>query len=173
LAYDLAKQQPAGAAEKTAWVQLPAMPNSRRALAAGEWQGKLVAIGGIDEDGAISRESTIFDPATRQWSEGPTLPSGDLAGFGASAWNLDGRLYVSGLPGVLYRLSDDGKSWEEAARLKTPRFFHRLLPGHEPNTLLAVAGSAEDGHVANVEAIRVGARVGEKPDRAKEANEVD
>jgi N-acetylneuraminic acid mutarotase len=173
LAYDLAKPQPAEAAEKPAWAQLPAMPKSRRALAAGEWQGKLVAIGGIDEDGAVSRESTIFDPATGQWSESPELPAGDLAGFGASAWNLNGRLYVSGLPGVLYRLSEDGKSWEEAARLKTPRFFRRLLPGQEPNTLLAVAGSAEDGHVANVEAIRVGAGPGESPDRANEANEVD
>ena len=155
LMYDFAKPQAAGAPGGNAWQKLPAMPNSRRAVAAGEWQGKLVVIGGIDEDGAVSREATIFDPATGKWSDGPQLPEGDLAGFGASAWNLGGRLYVSGLPGVLYRLSEDGSKWEEAARLKTPRFFHRLLPGVEPNTLLAVAGSAEDGHVADVEELSV------------------
>jgi hypothetical protein len=151
LVYDLAKPP----AEQAVWGKLPAMPSSRRAVAAGEWRGKLVVIGGIDEEGAVSRESTIFDPATGKWADGPELPEGDLAGFGASAWNLDGRLYVSGLPGVLYRLSDDGTKWEEAARLKTPRFFHRIVPGEAPDTILAVAGSAEDGHVADIEVVRV------------------
>ena len=131
------------------------MPSSRRAVAAGQWQGKLVVIGGIDEDGAVSRETTFFDPATGAWSDGPQLPEGDLAGFGASAWNVDGNLYVSGLPGVLNRLSDDGTKWEEAARLTTPRFFHRLLAGPAPGTVLAVAGSAEDGHVADIEVLKV------------------
>jgi len=155
LAYDFAKPQAAGATANGAWQKLPAMPSSRRAVAAGEWKGKLVVIGGIDEDGAVSREATIFDPATGNWSEGPQLPEADMEGFGASAWNLNGKLYASGLPGVLHRLSEDATKWEEAARLKTPRFFHRLLPGSEPNTILAVAGSAEDGHVADVEVLNV------------------
>jgi hypothetical protein len=158
LAFDFAKPQVEDGPRRAggqAWEKLPAMPSSRRAVAAGEWRGKLVVIGGIDEDGAVSRDSTIFDPATSKWTDGPQLPEGDLAGFGASAWNVDGRLYVSGLPGVLYRMSDDGQKWEEAARLKTPRFFHRLLPGPKPGTILAVAGSAEDGHVADIEVLDV------------------
>jgi hypothetical protein len=113
-------------------------------------------MGGIDGDGAVLEDVSIFDPATGQWTNGPSLPAGDMAGFGASAWNLDGRLYVSGLPGVLYRLSDDGKEWQEAAKIATPRFFHRLMPGAKPNTILIIAGAAEDGHVADVEVLRVG-----------------
>jgi hypothetical protein len=137
------------------WEKLPPMSSSRRAVAAGEWRGKLVVIGGIDEDGAIRREATFFDPKSGQWSDGPELPEGDMAGFGASAWNLDGRLYMSSLPGVLYRLSEDGAKWEEAAQLDTPRFFHRLLPSTSPHTILAAAGSAMDGHVADVEVLKV------------------
>jgi hypothetical protein len=147
---DLAKSQ-----GERQWQKLPAMPSPRRAVGAGKWHGKLVVIGGIDEEGAVSREATIFDPAAGKWADGPQLPEGDLAGFGASAWNLEDRLYVSGLPGVLYRLSDDGTKWEEAARLKTPRFFHRLLPGSTAGTLIAVGGSADDGHVADVEVLDV------------------
>jgi hypothetical protein len=137
------------------WKKLPALPQRRRALAAGEWQGKLVAMGGIDEDGATSQRVDIFDPATGTWTEGPSLPEGDLAGFGASACTEDGTLYVSGLPGVLYRLSEDGQKWEVAARLKTPRFFHRLVAGRRPNSILAVGGAAEDGHVADIELIQI------------------
>jgi hypothetical protein len=151
LVYDLAKH----AAGQGAWEKLPPMASSRRAVAAGEWQGKLVVIGGIDEFGAILRETTFFDPMTGKWSDGPQIPEGDMAGFGASAWNVDGRLYMSSLPGVLFRLSEDGSKWEEATQLNTPRFFHRLLPGASPNTILAVAGSAMDGHVAEIEVLRV------------------
>jgi hypothetical protein len=136
------------------WRKL-AVPFQRRALAAGEWRGKLVAIGGIDEEGAVSEQVNLYDPATDKWSDGPKLPRDDLAGFGVSAWNLHGRLFVSGLPGVVYRLSDDGASWQPSARLKVGRFFHRLLPAGEANVLLAVAGSAADGHVAVIERVNL------------------
>jgi N-acetylneuraminic acid mutarotase len=137
------------------WKKLPPMPSSRRAVAAGEWQGKLVVMGGIDEDGAIQRAATIFDPATGKWSDGPQLPEGDMAGFGASAWNLDGRLYMSSLPGELYCLSEDGTKWEKAAELKMPRFFHRLLPATAPKSILAIGGSAVDGPVSEIEVLPV------------------
>lgn len=75
-----------------------------------------------------------------------------MAGFGASACNLDGDLYVSGLRGILYRLSDTGLAWEEAGRLKTPRFFHQLVPGPH-GSVLAVGGASENGHVATIERI--------------------
>lgn len=157
LVFDFAKPQVEDRPGRTGWQKLP-VPFQRRALAAGEWHGKLVAIGGIDEDGAVSEEVNIYDPATATWSEGPKLPRDDLAGFGVSAWNLDGRLYTSGLPGVLYRLSDDGTQWERAVLMKVGRFFHRLLPTGAPNTLMAVGGAAEDGHVADVEMLTIRGR---------------
>ncbi|MEX2317344.1 MAG: DUF1668 domain-containing protein [Pirellulales bacterium] len=154
--FDCAKPQAASPLERTGWQVLPKAPFQRRALAVGEWRGKVVAIGGIDGDGAVLEDVSIFDPASGAWSAGPSLPAGEMAGFGASAWNRDGQLYVSGLPGVLYRLSDDGTKWDEAAPLKTPRFFHRLLSAGQPNILMAIAGAAEDGHVADIELVEIG-----------------
>jgi hypothetical protein len=94
----------------------------------------------------------IFDLSTGKWQKGPSLPGAGMAGFGVSAWNLDGDLYVCGMRGVLYRLSDTGSAWEEVGRLLAPRFFHQLVPG--PNdSLLIVGGASMDGHLATIEQI--------------------
>ncbi len=139
------------------WQQLPAQSFQRRALAAGEWQGKLFAMGGMDEKAKISRRVDIFDPQTGTWSEGPKLPGAGMSGFGISAWNLDGKLYVSGFRGQVYRLSDDGSEWEEVARLATPRFFHQLVPAGAADALLAVGGASREGHLVDLELIDVSA----------------
>jgi N-acetylneuraminic acid mutarotase len=134
-----------------------AKPNfRRRALAAAQWNGKLVALGGMDEDVNISRQVSLLDPATGEWTELAELPGEDMDGFGAAAWNLDGKLFASGTQESLYRLADDGKSWEAVLELKQPRFFHRLLPAGEA-TLLSIAGASFDGHLANIEEVSVAA----------------
>lgn len=126
----------------------------RRALAAAQWNGKLVALGGMDEDVNISRQVSLLDPATGEWTELAELPGEDMDGFGASAWNLDGKLFASGTQESLYRLADDGKSWEAVLELKQPRFFHRLLPAGDA-TLLSIAGASFDGHLANIEEVSI------------------
>jgi hypothetical protein len=123
-------------------------------LAIAHWDGKLVALCGMNDDAKVSQQVDFFDPQTGQWERGPDLPSKRLKGFGVSAWNLDGRLYVSGFEGVVYRLSDDGKSWESATKLKRGRFFHRLLPG-SPDELLVVGGASYKGHLAEIESVSV------------------
>lgn len=134
-----------------------AKPNfRRRALAAAQWNGKLVALGGMDEDVNISRQVSLLDPATGEWTELAELPGEDMDGFGAAAWNLDGKLFASGTQESLYRLADDGKSWEAVLELKQPRFFHRLLPAGEA-TLLSIAGASFDGHLANIEEVSIAA----------------
>jgi hypothetical protein len=52
----------------------------------------------------------------------------------------------------LYRLANDGKSWEKAAKLTESRFFHRMTPGRS-GKLLLVGGATESGHVADIEEI--------------------
>ena len=157
------------------WQELPEQSFKRRALAAGQWHGKLVAMGGMDEDAHVSPGVDFYDPKTGEWSPGPVLPGRGIAGFGISAWNLDGELYVSGMRGVVYRLNDQGSDWEEVANLATPRFFHRLLPG-KAGTLLAVGGASQKGHLADIEVIDVsGAEqsaktAADKPATEKEAN---
>jgi N-acetylneuraminic acid mutarotase len=137
------------------WQTLPEQSIQRRALAAGEWRGKLVALGGMDENRKVSQRVDVFDPQSGQWSRGPNLPGKGMAGFGVSAWNLDGRLYVSGFRGQVYRLTDEGSDWEEVARLAKPRFFHQLVPAGTEDALLAVGGASRDGHLADVERIDV------------------
>jgi N-acetylneuraminic acid mutarotase len=139
---------------KAGWQKLPFPDFKRRALAAGAWKGKLFAIGGLDEKGKPSLRVHVFDPQSAKWSQGPKLPGTGMAGFGASACNLDGCLYVSGLRGILYRLNDPGSAWEEAAKLETPRFFHQLVPGAHGD-LLAIGGASMNGHVATIEGIEV------------------
>jgi N-acetylneuraminic acid mutarotase len=129
----------------------------RRALAAAQWDGKLVVLGGMDEDVNISREVRVLDPATGEWTELAELPGEDMDGFGAAAWNLGGKLFASGTQDSLFRLADDGKSWEAVLELKQPRFFHRLLPADEA-TLLSIAGASFDGHLANIEEVSVAAK---------------
>ena len=84
-----------------------------------------------------------------------------MAGFGASAWNLDGQLYVCGLRGTLYRLNDTGSAWEEAGRMETPRFFHQLVPAPHGG-LVVVGGASQEGHLATIERIEL-----TKPQAAK------
>jgi hypothetical protein len=134
-------------------------PFRRRALAAGEWQGGLVALGGMDEEADISQSSNAFDTERKTWSKVADVPGEGMAGFGVSAWNTGGKLYVCGCEGVVYRLNDDGERWDEVARLARPRFFHRLLAAG-PDKLLVVGGATSDGHIADVELIDVSGSAG-------------
>jgi hypothetical protein len=153
---DLPLGRELGAERQAGWQTLPDPPFNRRAIAVGHWNDRVVVIGGIDEEGEVSQRVDLFDPDTGTWSEGPELPgNGGHSGFGVSAWNLDGKLYVSGLRGSVYRLNDAGSAWEEVARLARGRFFHQLVPT-EHGGLLAVGGASRDGHLADIEWIDVG-----------------
>jgi hypothetical protein len=136
------------------WQKIPQPDFKRRALAAGSWKGKFVALGGMDETAKVSMRVDLFDPQSEKWEQGPNLPGAGMAGFGVSAWNLNGNLYVCGMKGVLYRLNDPGTAWEKAGRLATPRFFHQLVPG--PNGgLMVVGGASPDGHLATIERVEM------------------
>jgi N-acetylneuraminic acid mutarotase len=136
------------------WQKLPEQSFQRRALAAGESHGKLAAIGGMDQDLVISQHVDIFDPQTQQWSQAADLPGADMAGFGVAACSVDGKLYVCGNEGSVYRLSEDGSKWDEVARVGTPRFFHQLLPA-SASDLLMIGGATMKGHLADSELIRL------------------
>lgn len=133
------------------WQPIAAPTFKRRALAAAAWDGKLIALGGMDEDKGVSKNAFALDLANDQWTSLPDVPGDEMGGFGVSAWDLDGGLFVSGAEGVVYRLADDGAKWEECGKLQQARFFHRLLP-LDKSTLMAVAGASfSDGHLANIE----------------------
>jgi hypothetical protein len=137
------------------WIKISEPPFQRRALAVAAWNGRLWALGGMDEYADIKRDVFSYDPQSDTWSKAAELPGDDMQGFGVSAWGLDSGLYASGTDGVLYRLSSVDGQWQQTAELETPRFFHRILPGGE-NSLLVVAGaSMSDGHMKDIERIEI------------------
>ncbi|MDZ4287842.1 MAG: PQQ-binding-like beta-propeller repeat protein [Prosthecobacter sp.] len=131
------------------WKEHP-QPFKRRGLAV-QALGRLVyAIGGMTDDEEMVTQVAILDTATGEWSEGPALPADKVGGFGFAAVALEGRFFASGAPGDLLELH--GGQWVTVARLKHPRFFHRLLPGGK-DRLIALGGESRDGIKAPPEEI--------------------
>ena len=126
------------------WRSFP-QPFARRALSAGEADGKLYVLGGLTDLGEVERRVDVYDPATDTWTLGPEIPAKTEAdGFGTSAFAVNGQLYVSGASGLISRLSKSGDAWEPVGTWSLPRLTHRLLPGPD-GTLLAVGGNS-GGH---------------------------
>jgi len=140
------------------WQTLPGPGYKTRAASVAAHNGKLYLFGGIQQRG-ITRKVSVFDPATSKWSAGPELHAdSSSAGFATSSFATGGHLYVTGNSGVLYRLSEDGKQWENAGRLLFPRMFLRLLPVSDTR-LIAVGGtSSTGGRTAAIESIEVGSK---------------
>lgn len=126
---------------KEGWKPVPQPPTTRRALAVSSFGNNVVAMGGMDEFGDITRKVEALDISTGEWRELPELPGNGMQGFGASAWNHEGHLYVSGSSGIVYTLSDDMSEWREVARHADKRFLHRLLPAGK-NRLLMLGGAS-------------------------------
>ncbi len=141
--------------DKATWRELPRPPFQRRALAVGAHGGKVYALGGMQPKGEVTRRTAVYDPASRQWSEGPELPGEAMDGFGAACCAAGGRLYASTSSGALLRLAADGKSWEKVRELKDGRFFHRMLPLGDERLLLLGGANMERGKYATVEAASV------------------
>ena len=134
--------------EKIVWESLPEPPFQRRALSLGHLDGKLYAIGGMQQKGGPTTRVDIFDPVSGKWSQGPSLidPLADaergkgMEGFGSSAYTMDGRLFVSTYNGNVQVLCRGDKTWRIATKLEDDRFFHRMLPFN--NRLLFVGGAS-------------------------------
>ncbi|VTS06885.1 Kelch repeat-containing protein [Tuwongella immobilis] len=140
-------------AKKLEWKSFE-QPFKRRALTAASLNGKLYVLGGLDMEGEASRQVAIYDPATKQWSEGPAYPGSGMDGFSAAACVLRDRLYLSVASGPVLRLSADGKSWEKIGELANKRFVHRLVP-IAPDRLMAVGGASRGANVATVDVVQL------------------
>ena len=139
------------------WQPLPSPPFQRRALAVAAHNGKIYAIGGMQEEGGPTRQVDVFDPKTGEWSKGPEILGDDgFTGFGASAFAAGGRLYVSTIKGTLQRLSDDGTAWEMVGKTPTARFFHRMLPLDAEHLLVVGGANMKTGKFDAVELLSVG-----------------
>lgn len=153
---DLSQDQPE-------WQPLPNPPFQRRALSVAAHDGKIYAIGGMQEDGGPTTEVAVFDPQTQKWSKAGKL-QGDqpITGFGSSAFAIGGRLYVTTIKGNLQRLAKDGQSWEIVRETPTARFFHRMLPLGNHRLLMVGGANMRTGKFDELEILQVGSKQGEK-----------
>ncbi len=134
--------------ENIVWEPLPTPPFQRRALSLGHLDGKLYAIGGMQQKGGPTTRVDVFDPTSGKWSQGPSLidPLADaergkgMEGFGSSAYTMGRRLFVSTYNGNVQVLGRGDKTWRIATKLVDDRFFHRMLLFK--NRLLLVGGAS-------------------------------
>ncbi len=134
-----------------AWQKHP-QPFRRRALMAAAYDGKLWVVGGIAENGKVSRAVTIYDPTTKAWSDGPELPEGQHLGFSPAVGLHQGSLFVCVADGSLLRLNAEANDWERVAEV-TPRVAHRLISSGDH--VLVLGGAAKGKNLDAIEAVAV------------------
>lgn len=147
---------------ETAWQKLPDPPFRRRALSLGHLGGKLLAIGGMQEEGEATTRVDVLDLATGAWSEGPSLPGEGMEGFGSSAYTAGNRLFVSTHGGNLLCLDAVSAPWKLARKLNQDRFFHRMV-SHGEELLLVGGASMTSGKRLGFEAVALSQLDGERP----------
>jgi N-acetylneuraminic acid mutarotase len=135
-----------------AWQELPQPPFRRRALSLATFEGRVYAIGGMLEEGGTTTEVHCYDPQAKTWQTVANLPGKKMEGFGNSAFEAGGKLFVSTIEGNVQQW--DGKQWTLVAQAEFPRFFHRMLP-LSSRELLLVGGSARTGKVFAVETVAI------------------
>jgi hypothetical protein len=141
--------------DKPEWVQIAAPPFERRALAVAAHGDKIYAIGGITSGDETSLDTDVYDPQTDRWSLGPQLVGeSGMTGFGASAFATGGNLYISTISGTFQRLAADGSEWQVVGQMRTPRFFHRMLPAGS-DAVIVVGGASMSGRITAVEKLKV------------------
>ncbi len=138
-------------AKTPAWTSIP-QPFQRRALMAAAFDGKLYVIGGINSKEAVETTVSIYDPKTKQWTDGPKLPSGAILGFAPAAGVHQGSLYVSVADGSLLRMNKAGTTWDKAGSA-TPRLAHRLAS--RGDSILVIGGAADGKNSDLIEAVPV------------------
>lgn len=138
-----------------AWIELPKPGFERRALALAAFQNKIFAVGGMERQGGPTRQTSVFDPATQQWSAGPELVGTQgMIGFGAACWELDGKLIATTYDGSVQVLSEDQQQWLSVGQTEDARFFHRMLPFRSGHLVLFGGANMESGKFTNPEVIR-------------------
>jgi N-acetylneuraminic acid mutarotase len=142
LVADLSQQKPA-------WRVATQLPQKRRGLALAGFAGRLYVIGGMDEEGDLSKRVDVYDPKSNVWTPGPDLP---FVGFGVAAVVAQDKLYVSGRDGELHELAGD--RWQRAAAFQFPRYFHRIV-GMCDGSLVSVGGTGHGGAVRVIERLEL------------------
>ena len=138
------------------WQTLPEPPFRRRALAVAAANGRIVAVGGMNDEESVTNDAHYFDVASGTWNQGPDFPAQSrMKAFGASAFGVGDHVYASAGEGILYRLSAAADRWEPTNfTLQQRRFFHRLIADGN-DSLLFIGGAARRGMIDHIEMVQL------------------
>lgn len=134
---------------KATWVSVK-QPFVRRALAVAALDGKVYAIGGLNEDSGMDESVNVFDPKTGTWAKAPPVPGKGMNAFTPAAFAVGGKLHLNPADGKVYRLAAD--AWEEVSAVKAARYVHRMVPLPD-GKLLVIGGASKDGVRATCEVV--------------------
>ncbi|KAA1260156.1 N-acetylneuraminate epimerase [Rubripirellula obstinata] len=135
------------------WQAIATPPFQRRAISVAAHDEKLYVIGGMQAVGGPTTRVDIYDPATDTWTEGPAIPGSGMSGFGSSAFDVGGVLYVSTMDGFVHALDRSAKDWRTVAKSDPARFFHRMLPAQNSTLLMIGGANMEIGKFTQIDAI--------------------
>ncbi len=139
--------------EQNGWKELE-QPRIGRALDVVAHEGKIWMIGGLTEDGDITDEIHTYDPTSKTWSAAAKVPGIKENGNGIAACVSGGRLFLSGMDGIVYRLSTDQSKWEKAGKMPSARIHHRMV-GVDAKQVIVVGGASRAGHLGTTEIVSV------------------
>ncbi|TWT99043.1 Kelch repeat-containing protein [Neorhodopirellula pilleata] len=137
------------------WQALPEPPFQRRALSAATVDGKVYAIGGMQATGGATTQVDVYDPSSRTWTTGPSLPGEPMAGFGTAAFACGDSLIATTMDGKVCRLSGDRQRWSIISELEPSRFFHRMLPLADDRLIVLGGANMEVGKFTDLPIVRL------------------
>ena len=137
------------------WKSVVAPASQRRALSVGTLGGSLYLIGGMQPDGEVTVGTSIFNPETSVWEEGPVLPGEGMEGFGSACFSAEDRLYVSTASGKVLELSSRHDSWKVVGELQMGRFFHRMLAVDRHHLVILGGANMKMGKFSESALVRV------------------
>lgn len=156
-------EQPAAPEEPREQRRAAELPVPRTEVTGAVWDGRVVAVGGLDTDGAALSHVHFYDPVADAWDEGPELPA---ALHHTAVETLGERVYVVGgyaiqggawvAESAVWSLGPGEEQWREEPPLPTPR--GALAVAASGNRLVAIGGVDPAGQVLDsTEVLEAGA----------------
>ena len=150
---------PSASAALTGWQVLDDAPFARLEMAVAAHDGRIWLAGGLSPTGEALADVEIFDPASGEWSEGPSLPTG----IHHAALVSDGErlILIGGYLGpdfnrptelVLVLGDDDDDTWREGPALPAARAAGAAA--WDGSRVVYAGGVAEGGVIADVYAMQ-------------------
>lgn len=97
------------------WQQLASMPSDRQELATAVLNGKIYAIGGLNENGVSTNNVEVYNPANNTWAVAQPIPT---ANDHQNAAVAAGKLYsIGGGTNRTFVYDPVGNSWSEVASM--------------------------------------------------------